>query len=247
MSSKSCLTFDKIKHKAGRLFDRSTSDKLILWFILAGVISGVVIGEVMIGSFSRDRRLKELPHEPYPYTDFPIESKFDKGKLEPFTLLAAFDFPGSGEVSFEDSHLKYKSSTWSWLVIRTELQDVVNAKWVWKAIEGKEFIIEAWEAYTNNFGRTAMIIFRDGKVYQVQFPNEVYLMDFDPFNDFVTVQMIVDYHASEIRDLWINEYHFSHLPMNDEPIGKPISPFWQMQIFLRSSSTVLVEDMQAWK
>jgi hypothetical protein len=187
-----------------------------------------------------------LPHEPYPNTFLPVQSEFNEEKLEPFRLLAAFDFFGAGDVSFENSCLKYESFSWSWLVTRTKLQDSVNARWVWKAIEGREFIIEAWNAYSNNIGRTAMIIFRDGKVYQVQYANEVYLMDFNPFVDYVSVQMTIDYNVPEIRDLWINEYHFSHLSIKNEPIGTT-SPFWQMQIFLHKRSTVSVKEMQAWK
>lgn len=187
-----------------------------------------------------------LPHEPYPYTSLPIESKFNEGKLEPLKLLAAFDSPGSGKVSFENSCLKYESSSWSWLVTRTELQDSVNVKWIWKAVEGEEFIIEAWNAHSNNVGHTAMIVFKDGKVCQIRYPDEVYLMDFSPFDDFVTVRMIIDYNVPKITDLWINEYHFTHLPIEDEPIGTT-SPFWQMQIFLQKRSIVLVKEMQAWK
>jgi hypothetical protein len=218
---------------------------LISRFILVGLISGAFVGGLIAKVEPNSE--PDLPHEPYPYTNLPLTSRFNEGKLEPFRLLAAFDFSGSGSVSFENSYLKYKSSTWSWLVVRTELQDVVNAKWVWRAEEGKEFVIETWEAY-GDFGRTAMIIFRDGKVYQVQYPKEIYLMDFNPFSDFVTVQMTVDYNASEIRDLWINEYHFSHLPIMNEGLGRTLpSPFWQMQIFLRKSASVLVKEMEAWK
>jgi hypothetical protein len=218
---------------------------LISGLILAGLIGGSLLEGLMV-KVAPDSE-PYLPHEPYPYTNLPIASEFNEGKLEPLKLLAAFDFSGSGSVSFENSYLKYKSSTWSWLVIRTKLQDVVSAKWVWKAVEGREFVIEAWEAY-GDFGRTAMIIFRDGKVYQVQYPKEIYLMDFNPFSDFIIVQMTVDYNASEIEDLWINEHHFSHLPINDEGLGRTVSsPFWQMQIFLRKSATVLVKEMEAWK
>jgi hypothetical protein len=200
----------------------------------------------MMSTSTIERSGTDLSHEPYPYTNLPIESDFNEGRLEPFRLLAAFVYSGSGEVSFENSSLKYESSRWSWLVTRTELQDLVNTRYVWKAIDGEQFIIEAWNAYPNNTGRTAMIAFKNGKVYQIQYPNEVYLMNFNPFSDFVTVQMTIDYNASEIRDLWINQYHFSHLDIKNEPIG-PTSPFWQMQIFLQQPSTVLVREMQAWK
>lgn len=195
-----------------------------------------------------DRKVSaaRLPDGPYPNTSLPLESKFDEGQSEPFRLLAAFDSPGSGDFSFENSWLKYESSVWSWLVTRTELQDMVNAEWVWRAVEGREFIIEAWNAYPNNTGRTAMIIFRDGKVYQVQYPDDVYLMDFNPFNGFVTVRMTIDYNVPEIRSLWINEHYFSQLRIGNEPIGTT-PPFWQMQIFLRGESTVLVKEMRAWE
>jgi hypothetical protein len=217
-----------------------------LWTLLPIEIALIIIvalgGLTLVTEVSTTEGGKAgLPHEPYPYTDLPIESKFNEGKSEPFKLLAAFDFFGSGEISFENSSLK-----WSWLVTRTRLQDVVNAQWVWKAIGGKEFIIEAWNAYPNNTGRTAMIIFRDGKIYQVQYPSEVCLVDFNPFNDFVTVRMIIDYNVPEIGDLWINEYHFSHLTIKNEPIGTT-PPFWQMQIFLQKPSTVLIKEMQAAK
>lgn len=187
-----------------------------------------------------------LPDGPYPNTSLPLQSEFNEGRSEPFRLLAAFDSPGSGDFSFENSCLRYESSVWSWLVTRTELQDVVNAEWVWRAVEGREFIIEAWNAYPNNTGRTAMIIFRDGKVYQVQYPDNVYLMDFNPFNGLVTVKMTINYNVPEIRSLWINEHHFSQLRICNEPIGTT-PPFWQMQIFLRGESTVLVNEMRAWK
>jgi hypothetical protein len=222
-----------------------------LWTLLPIEIALIIIvalgGLTLVTEVSTTEGGKAgLPHEPYPYTDLSIESKFNEGKSEPFRLLAAFDFFGSGEISFENSSLKYKSLKWSWLVTRTRIQDVVNAQWLWKAIGGKEFIIEAWNAYPNNTGRTAMIIFRDGKVYQVQYPDDVYLMDFNPFNGLVTVRMTIDYDVPEIRSLWINEHHFSQLRIGNEPIGTT-PPFWQMQIFLRGDSTVLVKEMRAWK
>jgi hypothetical protein len=189
-----------------------------------------------------------LPHEPYPYTTLPIKSQFEEGKLEPFELLGAFNSPGFGEVSFEELCLKYESGSWSWLVTRTEeLQGVVNAKWVWKPVGGQEFIIEAWNARPDRVGDTAMIIFKDGKVYQSRYPGEVHLMDFDPYKaDWVTVQMVINYTIPEIEELWINGYHFSHLPIRHEPIA-PTNSFWQLQIFLQDSSLVLVKDIQAWK
>jgi hypothetical protein len=189
-----------------------------------------------------------LPSEPYPYTTLPIKSRFEEGKLEAFGLLAAFDSPGFGQVSFQEPYLKCESGSGSWLVTRThELQNVISARWVWKPLQGQEFIIEAWNARPDRVGHTAMIIFRDGKVYQSRYPIEFYLMSFDPYKtDWVTVQMIIDYTIPEIRELLINEYHFWHLRICDEPIGAA-NGFWQMQIFLRKTSTVLVEDMQAWK
>jgi hypothetical protein len=195
-----------------------------------------------------DPSFPQLPSGPYPYATLPIKSRFEEGTLEPFGLLAAFNSSGSGQVSFQDSYLKYESGSWSWLVTRTnELQNVINAKWVWKPMEGREFIIEAWNARPDRVGHTAMIIFRDGKVYQSRHPVEFYLMSFDPYKtDWVTVQMIIDYTIPEIRELSINGYHFSHLQICDEPIGAA-NGFWQMQIFLPRSSGVLVKDMQAWK
>jgi hypothetical protein len=192
--------------------------------------------------------LPELPFEPYPYATLPITSAFGEGSLKPFSLLAAFGSSGFGQVSFEDSCVKYESGSWSWLAVRTnELQNVVNAKWVWKPVAGREFIIEAWNARTDRIGNTAMITFRDGKVYQTRYPNEVCLMDFDAYKaGWVVVRMVIDYNVPEIRELWINGHYFSHLLIGDEPIGAT-NGFWQMQIFLAKTSTVLVQEMQAWK
>jgi len=188
-----------------------------------------------------------LPHDPYPYTTLPIKSKFDENNLMPFRLLAAFDYPGFGRVSFQQSCLKYESEYWSWLVTRTNgLQDVINTKWVLKPVYGP-FIAEAWNARPDRIGHTAMIIFKDNKVYQSNFPDWDTLMDFDPYQeDWVTVQMVIDYTVPEIRDLWINDRHFTHLRIGDEPIGGT-DAFWQTQVFLPERSCVLVKEMQAWK
>lgn len=217
----------------------------MLCLVLGELIGGGVI--ITLVPSAEPGTQTDLPHEPYPYTTLPIESEFNQEKLQPFGLLAAFGYPGMGSVSFEDQYLRYQSSNWSWLVTRTELQDVINVQWIWKAVEGNEFVIEAWDAY-GDYGRTAMIIFTDGKVYQVQYPKDIYLTDFDPFNNFVTVRMTVDYNTSQITDLWINQCHFSNLPIENEYLGMTVpSPFWQMQIFLRKPGTVLVKEMQAWE
>jgi hypothetical protein len=229
-------------------FDSSSSrlNSLIHWFIIGGLIFFLLLSAQPLCGESYP--YATLPHEPYPYTTLPIKSKFEEGKLEPFGLLATFDQPGSGQVSFQKSVLEYESGSGSWLVTRTnELQNVINSRWVWKPLEGREFIIEAWNARPDRVGHTAMIIFRDGKVYQSRYPVEFFLMNFDPYKtDWVTVQMIIDYTIPEIRELSINGYHFSHLQICDEPIGAA-NGFWQMQIFLPRSSGVLVKDMQAWK
>jgi hypothetical protein len=223
------------------------SSKFPLSLTTVGLVS---LGAAVLVGLAATRKasaaLPVLPHEPYPYTQLPISSRFNEKILEPFKLLAAFGNVGLGEVLFEDSYLRYTSGGWSWLVTRTEWQSVVNAKWVWKAVKGDGFIIEAWDAYANNVGRTAMILFRNGKVYHLHDGNytEVYLMDFDPFKDFVTVRMTIDYTIPEIRDLYINDNHFSHLIIRDEPIGKEV-PFWQMQIFLPWYASILVQEMQA--
>jgi hypothetical protein len=86
----------------------------------------------------------------------------------------------------------------------------------------------------------------NGKVYQIRYQNEVCLMSLNPFSNFVTVQMSIDYNASEIRDLWVNGYHFTNLSISNEPIG-PTSPFWQMQVFLQQSGVVLIKEMKAWE
>jgi hypothetical protein len=219
---------------------------LLLMSTVLIVIAFLGVGTPLIKTSVIEGTTTELPHEPYPFTNLPIESNFNEGKMEPFKLLAAFVYRGYGEASFEYSYLKYVSSSWSWVITRTELQDTVNVKYVWKAVDGNLFIIEAWNAYSNKTGRTAMIAFKDGKVYQIRYQNGVYLMDFNPFRDFVTVQMSIDYNVPEIRDLWINEYHFTHLSIKNEPIG-PTSPFWQMQVFLQESGVVLIKEMKAWK
>lgn len=215
-------------------------------FFIGGLISVLLLSGIPISNDSYP--YMTLPHEPYPYTTLPIQSEFEVGELEPFGLLAAFDDPGFGQLSFQRPYLEYGSGSWSWLVTRTiGLQGVVNVRWVWRPIEGQEFIIEAWNARPDCVGDTAMITFKDGKVYQSRHPVQVYLMDFDPYKtEWVTVQMTIDYAIPEIRELSINGYNFSHLRIDDEPIGAT-DGFWQMQIFLPTSSTVLVEDMQAWK
>ena len=232
------------------MFRKSYRD-LIPWFFLESLILFPVLSGLVqlptVGSY----HYRVLPHEPYPYATLPIRSRFEEGNLEPFRLLAAFDSPGFGQASFQNSYLSYESGSWSWLVTRTDgLQEVLNAKWIWKPVEGHEFIIEAWNARPDCVGHTAMIIFRDGRVYQSRYPVQVHLMDFDPYKkSWVSVQMIIDYTVPEIRDLWIDEYHFSHLQICDEPIGRlfELNGFWQMQVFLQRSSIVLVKEMQAWK
>jgi hypothetical protein len=232
------------------LFNRSVSPlhSAASWLIIGVFVSVLLLSGKVEPAGEQPYLYATLPHDPYPYTMLPIKSKFEEGKLEPFELLAAFDQPGFGQVSFQESYLEYKSGSWSWLAIRTsELQNVINARWVWKPLEGREFIIEAWNARPDRIGHTAMIVFRNGKVYQSMYPVEICLMDFDPYKtDWVTVQMIVDYTIPEIRDLWINEYHFSQLRIVGEPIG-PTDGFWQMQIFLPENAAVLVKEMQTWK
>jgi hypothetical protein len=250
--------FERVKHRArawkfyGSTLSLSGGARaLVHWFLLGALITFMLLSGIVAPLSEASHSYAALPYEPYPYATLPIESEFEKGKLEPFRLLAAFGAPGFGQVSFHNSCLKYESGSWSWLVTRTEgLQDTINARWIWEPVEGREFIIEAWNARPDQVGHTAMIIFRDGRVYQSRYPVEVPLMNFELHNvNWITVQMTIDYEVPEIRDLWINEFHFSHLRISDEPIGRlfELNGYWQMQIFLQGSSTLLVKEMQAWK
>jgi hypothetical protein len=234
---------NRIKDGFKRIFKSPKIITIIVGILIIATIFGALIFS-NASSFLGDE-LSE-PSDNLKKHTLPIQSKFDAGILDPFGLYAAFGANGSWSVGFENGMLKYHSESWSWVIVRSELQDIVNCKWVWKAVEGQEFIIEAWNANANHIGHTAMIIFRNNEVFYSNFPNEIYLMDFDPYADFVTVEMKIDYTIPEITYLKINSHVFNHLLIADEPIGAT-SGFWQMQIFLIGTATVLVKEMEAWK
>lgn len=186
-----------------------------------------------------------LPQEPYPYTQLPIRSQFENKTLEPFTLLSTFDRPSTGYVQFENDCVKYHSDRDTWIATRTQILSTVIARWTWKPVDGNEFVCECWNAYPTGQGRTAMIIFRDGKVYYTHFPEQRYLVDYDPRSEkFITVEMEVNYTGSEIRTLSINGLRFEHLPIKDEPIGSN-NGFWQLQFYLKTKGTVLIRSIEA--
>jgi hypothetical protein len=90
-----------------------------------------------------------------------------------------------------------------------------------------------------------MIIFRNGKVYYVNYPEQRYLVDYDPLSEnWTTVEMEVNYTASEIKTLNINGLRFEHLPIKDELIGNN-NGFWQLQFYLRAKGTVLIRSIEA--
>jgi len=186
-----------------------------------------------------------LPQEPYPYTQLPIRSQFENKTLEPYALLSTFDRPSTGYVQFENDYVKYHSDGDTWIAATTQILSTVTATWTWKPVEGNEFVLECWNAYPTRQGRTAMIIFRDGKVYYTHYPEQRYLIDYDPRSEkWTTVEMEVNYTESEIRTLTINGLRFEHLPIKDEPIGSN-NGFWQLQFYLKAKGTVLIKSMEA--
>lgn len=194
---------------------------------------------------STGSEVNPLPQEPYPYTQLPIRSQFENKTLEPFALLSTFDRPSTGYVQFENDCVKYHSDGDTWIATTTQVLSTVIATWTWKPVEGNEFICECWNAYPNSQGLTAMIIFRNGKVYYTCYPEQRYLVDYDPRSEkWTTVEMEVNYTASEITTLTINGLRFEHLPIKDEPIGSN-NGFWQLQFYLPTKVTVLVKSIEA--
>jgi hypothetical protein len=186
-----------------------------------------------------------LPQEPYPYTQLPIRSQFENKTLEPFALLSTFDRPSTGYAQFENDCVKYHSDGDTWIATRTQILSTVITRWMWKPVEGNEFVCECWNADPTGHGRTAMIIFRNGKVYYTHFPDQQYLVDYDPRSEkWTTVEMEVNYTESEIRTLTINGLKFEHLPIGDEPIGSN-NGFWQLQFYLKAKGTVLIRSIEA--
>lgn len=219
------------------------------------VIGGLlVVGGIVIGTLRGPAPLPNpLPHEPYPYTVLPISSMFETGILDPFALLSVFNVPsqgtppiGSGKVAFANGLLEYQSDLWSYVTTRVaRVLDHVTVRMVWKPLSGSLFINEAWNADPDSIGHTAMIIFDSGKVRQTQYPNQVELMDFDPYGvDWVTMEMTIDYTVPEIMQLIINGRIFTHLPIGEEPIAAVVG-FWQLQFFMPKAASVLIKEISA--
>jgi hypothetical protein len=189
-----------------------------------------------------------LPTEPVPMTDLPIISLFASEILEPFALRnAPTPMVGRGRVEFQDGNLLYVNDAgWTLIATRTPILETVEILFVWKALEGDEFICEGWNGYPNGNGHSAFIYFKNKKVYHVHDGDQkfVYLMDLDPTEDWVTVQMLVDYSVPEIVSVTINDRTFEHLPIGNEPIGK--ADYWQLNFRQNMKGQVLIKAMKAW-
>lgn len=192
--------------------------------------------------------VKHLPYEPVPMTDLPVASAFESKVLEPFALRSApTPTPtGIGRVEWQDGNLLYiNDSGWSYLATRTEKQQRVEMIFMWKALEGDRFICEGWNAYPGGIGHSALIYFKDKKVWHVHYgeQQDTFLMDLDPMLDWITVDMVANYVVPEIEAVSINGHLFEHLPIGNEPIGT--GDFWQFNLHQLQYGKVLIRSMDA--
>jgi hypothetical protein len=215
-------------------------------FVLGG------LGLLLAGLGRQAKPLPPLPEEPYSYTDLPFRSNFEEKSLEPFQLLSVFGGGGRGDISFtDDGYLLFHGGDRAYVVTRISPVNKLYLRYVWKAVQGSLFVLEAWKL-KEGIGNTSMISFTDGKVFQSQYPDQkVLVAEFDPFKDWVTVLMEIDYENKEIVFLSVNELTFEHLPFFDEPCDwmKAFAfnkdPYIQIQLYVPAGS-VLVKEISAW-
>jgi hypothetical protein len=212
-----------------------------------------------------------LPYDPESRTNLPIMSKFEQKILSPFYLKRSYDWPYSkwvsyypiprGTISFDEEGLIFTSSSNMWLISRTDYLEQVNVSWVWKPLDGDQFITEAWinKKATGNeklapdvnpdkgVGLTCMIIFEPTGIYyskadETDFKKQLSTVDLTKSKSWIYVNAIVDYRDSvkKIKSLFITNSSFSQtwtdLPIGYEPTGSDVSWF-QPQIWTSESKS----------
>jgi hypothetical protein len=203
--------------------------------------------------------------DPETTTTIPIVSKFDQKILSPFYLKRDYDWPfrewvsyypiPKATVSFDDEGLVFSSCGHMWTIARTDYLEQVNVLWVWKPLNGDQFITEAWInkkatgnenlapgiCPNNGVGLTCMIIFEPtginySKADETNWNKQLSTTDLTKSKDWIYVNAIVDYRdaVKKIKSLTITTTGFSQtwtdLPIGYEPTGSNVSWF-QPQIW----------------
>jgi hypothetical protein len=220
----------------------------------------------------------DLPYDPESRTTLPIATKFEQKNLSPFYLKRSYDWPfgiwgvtsyypiAKGTVSFDEEGLIFNSCGHMWMVARSDYLEQVNVLWVWKPLNGKQFITEAWVnkiatgseklapgvSPNKGVGLTCMIFFEPTGIYYSKADEtngkvQLNTKDLTKSKDWIYVNAIVDYRDSvkKIKSLTITTTGFSQtwidLPIGYEPTGDGV--FFQPQVFLIDSGTVKVKQI----
>jgi len=220
-----------------------------------------------------------LQYDPESRTTLPIVYKFEQKNLLPFYLKRSYDWPYGvwgptpyypiprGTVSFDNEGLIFSSSRHMWIIARVDYLEQVSVSWVWKPLNGQQFITEAWinkKANGNEklapgvnpnigVGLTCMIIFEPTGIYYsradvTNWKVQLSTKDLTKSNDWIYVDASVDYRdaVKKIKSLTIKTTGFSQtwtdLPIGYEPTGSDIS-WLQPQISLIDSGTLKVKQI----